>query len=79
MATINIDYRGFIQVDYNDLKIQKIGEEGHLINVDITTITPEEAIEGIKRGDYFIQFIENLKVALDGEDELEASIEEEQD
>ncbi len=77
MTTINIDFSGFIQVEFNDLKLTRINNEsGKLEPIDITTITPEQAIEGIKQGNYFIQFMDNYKEALDGEETLEASIEE---
>lgn len=78
MITINIDFKGFIQVDYADLKITKINDvTGNMEPVDVSTITPQEAMEGIKTGLYFVSLNENLANALDGEDETEVSIEEE--
>jgi hypothetical protein len=77
MTTINIDFKGYIQVDYVDLKISKIDDKGDYVPVDISTITPQEAVEGIKKGDYYLDLKPNLDFALDGEETIEASIEEE--
>jgi hypothetical protein len=72
---INIDFKGYIQVAFKDLKIINIENEV----IDLSQLKPKQVIKGIKSGLYFIQFVENYDIALDGETDLEASIEEEEE
>lgn len=79
MEVINIDFKGYIQVDKNDLKIQKIEDEGfELVDVDTTVLTGEEVVNLLKSGKGFLKsFGETyLNDVLDGEENFEFSVEE---
>lgn len=74
---ICIDFSGYIEVDKNDIKIKVIDEEsGEFKFVDTKNLTREEIIEGYKAGHYYISLDENLKHALDGEEDCDLVIDE---
>lgn len=79
MEKINIDYTGFIQVDKDDLKIEMLNEDcDEFIDVDTTVLTGEEVVNLLNSGKAFLKsFGETyLNDALDGEDKLEFSVDE---
>jgi hypothetical protein len=79
MQKVTITYDGFIELDYNDLKITEINETtGDYVPVDVSKITPEEAMDGIRDGKYFVDICQNMPVALDGNETIEAELDTEE-
>lgn len=77
MTRFTIEFKGYIEVDKEDLKIQRIDEEGNMINVNPNDLTSEEILNGIRKGDFYISFVECYQQALDGSEEFEVEYEEE--
>src|SRR5690606_7809727 len=72
---ILIDFKGHIELDKEDLKIQKIDDKGNMVAVDPKPLTADEIVQGIKNGDFYISFVECYKEALDGSEEFEVDYE----
>jgi hypothetical protein len=77
MEKINIDFKGYITVDKNDLVINEIDNEtGDMKRVDVSKLSTEEILEGYKKGHYFVDLCANHTIALDGEEDCELEKEE---
>ena len=71
---IIITYQGHIEVDFKDMYVTEI-KDGDMVKVDLTNLSSTEVLDGIRYGKYYLSLAENLKVAIDGEDVLEAELE----
>lgn len=76
MELINIDFKGWIQVDKDDL-VMDHNQPGTYGKVKVEQMTAEEIIDGYRKGKYDLDFEATYKKTLDGEELYELSIEEE--
>lgn len=76
METINIDFKGYINVDKNDMKLyDSNGDElgQHIIN----RLSAQQIIDGLQDGIYMFNFLHSYSSALNGEESYEFSIDTE--
>lgn len=67
MEGMFIDFSGYIDIAKNDLIIEEINDEtGKLESVNVHELTRDEIIEGVKSGQYYINFIKCYQNAHDG-------------
>lgn len=80
MERFIIDFKGHIELDKNDLKIQNIDNStGNMVPVDPTSMTSDEIVGAIRRGEIYISFMECYAEALDGTEEFEVEVEKDED
>jgi dihydrodipicolinate synthase/N-acetylneuraminate lyase len=73
METINIDFKGFIEVAKNDVCLYGI-DENTLERQQINKLSTKQIVDGLKDGTYMLNFVESYANAIDGSEEYEFSV-----
>lgn len=77
MERIYIDFNGHLEMAKEDMKIQRIDEAtGAMVPVDVTNLSAEEIVNGLKSGKYYLSFVECYQNAVDGSDSFEYELDE---
>jgi hypothetical protein len=72
MEKLVLNFNGYSDIDKNDVVVEKINaENGNMERVDVSDMTTKEIIEGVKKGEFYINFMETYANTLDGECSLE--------
>ncbi len=76
METINISFKGFINVDTIDIAL--FDQQGESIEyATIKKLSAKQIVDGLQDGTYMLNFTETYANALNGEESYEYSIENE--
>ena len=70
MEKLVIEFKGHIEIDKEDVVIQEI-KDGHMVKVNVEGLTPQDIIDGVNKGEYYICLEACMKYALDGETTFE--------
>jgi len=77
MDIFRIDYSGYIIIDKNDMVVRRIDlQSGEFVLVNVKNIETKTLLEGIQKGDFYVDLGECTKQALDGEESFDVYIEE---
>ena len=72
MEKLVLNFSGYSDIEKNDIVIERINSEsGNMEKVDVTNMTSKEIIKGIKKGEFYINFMETYANTLDGDCSLE--------
>ncbi len=72
MDTIKIEFKGFIEVDKDDVVLMTADYEPILMS-EVAKLSAEQIVNGLKDGVYMLEFISCYVNALNGEEEYEYS------
>ena len=77
MEILNVNYSGYISVAKEDLVVYLIDPEiGEMVKIDTNKMETVDLLKKIKKGEYYVDLGACFKVALDGEEHIEVSVEE---
>jgi hypothetical protein len=77
MEILAIDYSGFISIDKDDIVIETIDPKtGDMIPVDVRDMDAKTLIDGVHKGTYYLNLEKSMPKALDGENNFDISIED---
>jgi len=72
MEIINIDFKGHMEIDKDDIHLMIIDKTtGNLKQIDTNNLSSDEIIEGFNNGVYYISFSKCYDKQLDGSLECE--------
>jgi hypothetical protein len=73
METIKIEFKGYIEVDKEDITLMT-ADYITVSRSEINKLTTEQIVDGLKDGVYILEFMSSYINALNGEEDYEYSI-----